>query len=141
MLTGSMALNRLPVFGSPMNNLQENPPIYRFLFCNDTHVVSEADAEHFRKFIDDANTVPDLFDFLVVCGDLGNMGTEEELVLSKRELDRLKRPFYTVIGNHDVLKDKDKTPYRTVFGNDRENYALQHKGTGLIHMDLTDGHS
>lgn len=140
---GSLGLSRLPVFGKAVFRLQDNPPLYRFLFCNDIHVMKEADAEHLGKFIDDVNTVPDLFDFLVVCGDMGQVGTEDELMLSKTQLDRLKKPFYTVMGNHDVTggSKADREPYYNTFGSNRENYVIEHKGVGHIYMDITNGKS
>jgi hypothetical protein len=44
---------------------------------------------------------------MVVCGDMGQVGNQADLELSKAQLDRLNKPFYTVVGNHDVTGNSD----------------------------------
>ena len=136
-------LLRCPALGQTAPAEEEGQPLFRFLFCNDIHVNNEANAEHFGRFIDDVNSVPELYDFMVVCGDMGQVGNQAELELSKAQLDRFNKPFYTVIGNHDVTgsSDADKDGYRRVFGANRENYLIEHKGFGLIFLDLSTGKS
>lgn len=114
---------------------------WTFLFCNDLHVSSDAEEAWFAECIGNWKGFSHLYDFVVVGGDLVNDGREEELVRVKRRLDRLGKPFYTVIGNHDntVASDNEKDAYRTVFGENRENYIIMHKDTALLFCDLSDG--
>jgi len=117
--------------------------LYSFLFCNDIHVTTQEQAGYFGESINNWDEFADLYDFVVVCGDLANNGTAEELLLVKDQLDHLKNPYYTVVGNHDVTKpgDDGKTGYEKVFGRNRMNYFVIHKDTALISLDLTDGMS
>lgn len=117
--------------------------LYSFLFCNDIHVTTRVQAEYFGESVGNWNTFADIYDFVVVCGDLANDGTAEELLNIKDQLDHLKNPYYTVVGNHDVTKpgDDGKAGYEQVFGREKENYFVIHKNTALLFLDLTDGMS
>lgn len=118
-------------------------PLYSFLFCNDIHLTTQEHAQYFAESIDNWESFTDLYDFVVVCGDLVNDGTAEELLRVKGQLNLLKKPYYTVVGNHDVTKPSDdgKAGYHKVFGYNRENYFVIHKNTALVFLDLTDGMS
>ena len=115
--------------------------LYSFLFCNDIHVSTQEQAGYFGESINNWDSFEDLYDFAVVCGDLVNDGTAEEFNRVKDQLNLLKNPYYTVLGNHDVTKpgDDGKIGYRKTFGDDKENYFVIHKNTALLFLDLTDG--
>ena len=73
----------------------------RFAFLTDVHVVpSNPQEEALRQAVDEINA--DLFDFVVVTGDLTNMGSDVELVNVKSILDRLKHRYYVVPGTHET---------------------------------------
>ena len=117
--------------------------LYSFIFSNDIHVTTQEQAGYFGESINNWDSFADLYDFVVVCGDLANDGTAEELFRVKDQLNHLKNPYYTIVGNHDVTKpgDDGKAGYHKIFGYDKENYFVIHKKTALVFLDLTDGMS
>lgn len=70
-------------------------------------------------------------EFFVALGDITQTGSKKEFEEAKRILDEGKMPYYTAIGNHDVIQNQDY--YDKVFGPKFRNvsYALQKKPTQL----------
>ena len=99
---------------------EENPKViasitkgrsdFSFYFMADSHCHYD-DLQDAVDFINAASDV----DFVINAGDLSDFGTEEELLWTKRILDKLKVPYLTAIGNHDILGFSDLA-YRKVFG-------------------------
>ena len=118
----------------------KDAPLFSFLFCNDLHINNEEHAAYFIESVENWNRFADRFDFVVVGGDLVEYGRTEEFSLAKSALDRLKNPYYTVVGNHDVSGEGDagKAAYRAAFGTGREDYVIQHRGVALLFLDLTE---
>ena len=118
----------------------EDNYLYSFLFCNDIHITTEEHELYFAASIDKWNSFSDYYDFIVVCGDMVNDGKKEEFIRCKRQLDRLQKPYYPVIGNHDITvgSKNEKDAYRSTFGENRENYVVMHNGTVLLFLDLTE---
>ncbi len=125
---------------SKKNKKEKKDPLFSFIFCNDIHINKKEHAVYFARSIKNWNTFSDKFDFVVIGGDIVEYGLKEEFDLAKIEFDKLKNPFYTVLGNHDVSAqgDKGKVAYRETFGLNRENYIVQHKDIALVFLDLTD---
>jgi Icc-related predicted phosphoesterase len=69
------------------------------------------------------------YDFVIVTGDLSNVGLVSELMESKSRLDDLAIPYLTTSGNHDLLINGEKIFYK-IFGND--TYAFEYQNTKLI---------
>jgi predicted phosphodiesterase len=119
---------------------KDDSPLFSFIFCNDIHINKQEHATYFTESITNWNSFSEQYDFIVICGDLVEYGQKEEFALAKKELDRLTKPYYTVLGNHDVSGEGDegKKGYRETFGADMENYIIQHNDVALMFLDLTD---
>ncbi len=76
------------------------PPL-RFAWLSDTHVGSGRGADDLRIAVGDINSQPGL-SFVIVSGDVTDMGSYENFRLAKEILDRLRIPYYIIPGNHDT---------------------------------------
>lgn len=142
LLGGSPALLYLiSCAGSKSIGGQGTGLLYSFIFSNDIHVSTDEHAAYIEQSVKDWNSFSQKYDFVVMCGDLVNNGTANEFVRVKAKLDLLEKPWYPVVGNHDVTGtgDEGKTAYREAFGDEKENYYVIHKNTALLFLDLTDG--
>lgn len=121
--------------------IPKGDPLFSFIFCNDTHINTEEHAKWFAKSVTNWNTFSNLYNFVVVCGDLVENGQKEEFSLAKGVLDRLDKPYYVVLGNHDVSGEgnQGKEAYHAAFGTGRENYIIHQNGVALLFLDLTHG--
>lgn len=73
---------------------------FKFAFLSDTHIgVKNAD-EDLRRTVQDINADTSL-KFVIISGDITELGTDEELLKAKEILSRLNKPLYVVTGNHD----------------------------------------
>ncbi len=120
---------------------QKRKLLYSFIFCNDLHITTDQHADYFAQSIESWSTFSPLYDFLVIGGDMANNGFAAELEKVKNLCDRLQKPFYPLVGNHDVSGpgEAGKIGYRRVFGTNRENYIIEHKKTILLFLDLSEG--
>ncbi|MBD3319621.1 MAG: hypothetical protein GF350_00835 [Chitinivibrionales bacterium] len=115
-------------------------PLFSFVFCNDIHVSTRAQAEYFGATVEHWRRINTDFDFVVICGDLVNNGTSEELLHVKHELRKLGKPCYVVAGNHDLVDGVSiaDSPFKEVFPSWRPNYLFQNDGFMMIVLDLTN---
>ena len=76
---------------------------FRFAFISDTHIGSPNGSaeEDLRRTVVDINNMNDIA-FVVITGDITELGTDEELKHAKQILDQLKVPWYIIPGNHDT---------------------------------------
>jgi len=134
----------LPVFFSVDSTAQIKP--FRFAFLSDTHIGSpDGKAEEdLRRSVHDINSRNDI-DFVVITGDITELGTNEELPLAKKLLDSLKQKYYIIPGNHDAgWSESGGMGFVSTFGNDR--FAFDHKGIRFIacasgpYVRMSDGH-
>jgi len=118
---------------------------FRFIFCNDLHIGEGgrvADSVAMAHVIGEWRTKVPSWDFVVLAGDLTENGDLAHMQWLKTALDSLHKPYYTVIGNHDITNDTDengKKNYLSVFGDNRLNYLIMHKNVGLVFLDLSNG--
>lgn len=75
---------------------------FKFAFLSDTHISTDpgVPADDLRRTIADLNLQSDL-DFVVITGDITEMGTDEEIRLAKNIFNDLKIPYHILPGNHD----------------------------------------
>ncbi len=105
-----------------------------FVQISDLHLSDEASTEYLARAVEWINN-PQTFgkqkpSFVVVTGDLSTSGLESELALAKRELDKLKLPYYVLPGNHD-LSDEHKGSFEKVFPG-RMQYSIEVSGCRLL---------
>ena len=119
---------------------------FRFAFLSDTHIGSpDGKAEEdLRRTVNDINNRNDI-DFVVITGDITELGTNEELPRAKKLLDSLRVKYYIIPGNHDVgWSETGGMGFISTFGNDR--FAFDHQGIRFIgcssgpYVRMSDGH-
>ena len=82
-----------------------------------------------EKQVNYINNNSQSFDFVIVTGDLSNVGLVEEFEQTKKRLDKLNLPYITTSGNHDLLIN-GRQIYKAMFGND--TYSFEYKNTKFI---------
>jgi outer membrane protein assembly factor BamB/predicted MPP superfamily phosphohydrolase len=116
----------------------------RFAWLTDTHVGSETGARDLTAAVGELNARHDL-DFVVLSGDITEMGLTLELKSARTILDSLRHPLYIIPGNHDTKwSESGLTAYPRLFGPERflffrGGYAFLglHQGPRLR---MADGH-
>jgi outer membrane protein assembly factor BamB len=119
---------------------------FRFAFLSDTHIGSPdgvAD-EDLKRTVADLNAMTDIA-FVVVTGDITELGTDEEITRAKKILDGLKVPYHIIPGNHDAgWSESGGVSFGKIFGNDR--FKFDYSGITFIgcasgpYMRMSDGH-
>jgi 3',5'-cyclic AMP phosphodiesterase CpdA len=101
---------------------------FRFALFTDTHIstTNPIPTEDLYNAIADVNALPNI-DFVLVDGDISNLGDTTSLKEAKRLLQTLKIPFYIVPGNHDFHWNVAGGPanFIHVFGADK--FIFTHK--------------
>ncbi|MEO6547912.1 MAG: PQQ-binding-like beta-propeller repeat protein [Ferruginibacter sp.] len=119
---------------------------FRFAFISDTHinVDNSVPSEDLRRTVADINAMSDVA-FVVITGDITEMGTNEELKMAKKILDSLHIPWYIIPGNHDTgWSESGGVMFSTVFGDDKFNF--EYEGIRFIgcasgpYVRMSDGH-
>jgi outer membrane protein assembly factor BamB len=122
------------------------PASFRFAFVTDTHIGSPngSPEEDLRRTVRDINQQTDL-DFVLVTGDITEMGTDEEIRLAKSILDSLRIPWYPIPGNHDTgWSESGGQSFIRLFGSDKFHFV--HQGIHFIgcasgpYVRMSDGH-
>ncbi|MBM3417058.1 MAG: metallophosphoesterase [Bacteroidetes bacterium] len=119
---------------------------FRFAFISDTHIGSPNGSaeEDLRRTVRDINAMTDVA-FVVLTGDITELGTNEELKLAKQILDSLDIPWYIIPGNHDSgWSESGGAMFITVFGNDK--FSFEYRGIRFLgcasgpYVRMGDGH-
>ncbi|RZK38652.1 MAG: metallophosphoesterase [Pedobacter sp.] len=117
---------------------------FKYAFISDTHVGASTGEEDLRRTIADINSQQDL-DFVVITGDITEMGTNEELRLAKSIFSLLNIPYYIMPGNHDTgWSESGGVSFIKEFGYDK--FTFDHKGYRFIacasgpYVRMSDGH-
>lgn len=119
---------------------------FRFAFISDTHIGSPNGGaeEDLRRTVADINTMQDIA-FVVLTGDITELGKNEELALAKRILDSLQVPYYIIPGNHDTgWSESGGLRFNQVFGDDK--FYFTYNGLHVIgcasgpYVRMSDGH-
>ncbi len=96
----------------------------RFAFLTDLHVVPNNPNEAVLKQVV-AEINQDEYDFVVITGDLSNMGSDAELLCVKAILDELQHPYYIIPGNHETnWSESAGMTFNRLWGADRFNFTV-----------------
>ncbi len=117
---------------------------FKYAFVTDTHIGTETGEADLRRTITDINEQKDI-DFVVITGDVTEMGTYEEVQLAYRLLATLKIPYYIIPGNHDTgWSESGGVDFNNRFGDDKFTFDFQ--GYRFIacasgpYVRMSDGH-
>jgi outer membrane protein assembly factor BamB/predicted phosphodiesterase len=119
---------------------------FRFAFLSDTHIGSPNGSaeEDLRRTVRDINAMDDIA-FVVITGDITELGTNSELATAKRIFDSLDVPYYIIPGNHDTgWSESGGMMYTTVFGYDK--FSFNYEGIQFMgcpsgpYVRMSDGH-
>ncbi|MGV3530143.1 MAG: PQQ-binding-like beta-propeller repeat protein [Flavisolibacter sp.] len=119
---------------------------FRFAFISDTHVGSPNGSaeEDLERTVADINQMNDI-DFLVLTGDITELGTDAQLKRAKEILDQLKVKWFIIPGNHDTgWSESGGLEFTRVFGYDKFHFT--HNGIHFIgcasgpYVRMSDGH-
>lgn len=116
----------------------------RFAWLTDTHVGADRGADDLRASVADINAIPGL-SFVLVTGDVTEMGSYENLRLAKDILDGLRIPYHIIPGNHDTKwSESGGSDFARLWGADR--FAFESGGFRFIGLSqgpvlrMGDGH-
>jgi outer membrane protein assembly factor BamB len=116
----------------------------RFAWLSDTHVGSDRGADDLRISVGDINTIPGL-SFVLITGDITEMGSFANLRLAKDILDGLSVPYHIIPGNHDTKwSESGGSDFARLWGDDR--FAFESGGFRFIGLSqgpilrMGDGH-
>lgn len=134
----------LTLLFSTVSFSQQKP--FRFAFISDTHIGSPNGSaeEDLRRTVRDINAMDDIA-FVVLTGDITELGTNEELKLAKQILDSLDVPWHIIPGNHDTgWSESGGVMFTTVFGYDK--FSFEYQGIRFLgcpsgpYVRMSDGH-
>ena len=92
---------------------------FRFAWLSDTHVGSQTAAADLSTSVLDINGMNDVA-FVILSGDVTEMGSDSQLETAKSILDSLKKPYYLIPGNHDTKWSASGcTKFLALWGNDK----------------------
>lgn len=119
---------------------------FRFAFISDTHISApNANPDlDLRRTVRDINVMDDIA-FVVLTGDITELGTREEIQLAHTILDSLDVPYYIIPGNHDTgWSESGGLDFSTIFGNDK--FVFDYNGIRFFgcasgpYVRMSDGH-
>ena len=107
-----------------------------FAFLTDVHVTPGGASDSLlRAAVAEINASP--VDFVLVTGDLCNMGSDVELQCVHGILKRLRKPWFAVPGNHETTWSQSAcTTFGRLFGNDGR---LAFRAGGYLFVGFTAG--
>ncbi|MFH0990637.1 MAG: PQQ-binding-like beta-propeller repeat protein [bacterium] len=123
--------------------IAQKKPI-KFAWLSDTHVGGTTGAADLSLSIQDINSLRDIH-FVILSGDITEMGTNIQIELAKSILDSLRLPYYIIPGNHDTKwSESGCTRFSEIFKKDR--FVFDAAGFRFIGMHqgpimkMGDGH-
>ena len=103
---------------------------FTFALITDTHAGSPDNDADLHRTVQDINRQNNIA-FVIVCGDVTEFGSYDELRTAKCLLDDLRVPFYAIPGNHDSNWSESGTnDFLRVFGND--TFGFEYNGYKFI---------
>jgi outer membrane protein assembly factor BamB/predicted phosphodiesterase len=117
---------------------------FRFAWLSDTHVGAQTGAADLSNSVRDINGLDNIA-FVILSGDITEMGSDFQLETAKSILDSLKKPYYIIPGNHDTKWSQSGcTKFLALWGSDKFTFTYGGYGFIGIHqgpiMKMGDGH-
>ena len=101
-----------------------------FAHVTDLHVGGSTGAQDLEKTIVDLNRQENL-QFVLFTGDITEFGSDEELLLARTIINRLRLPWYILPGNHDSKwSESGNNSFVTIFGS--EHFEFEKGGFHFI---------
>ncbi|HTY36391.1 MAG TPA: PQQ-binding-like beta-propeller repeat protein [Bacteroidota bacterium] len=117
---------------------------FRFAWLSDTHVGTATGAADLEASVRTINSMADVA-FVILSGDISEMGFDHQLELAKTILDSLHKPYYIIPGNHDTKwSPSGCTKFSSLWGKDR--FIVNYGGYRFVGMHegpimkMGDGH-
>lgn len=119
---------------------------FRFAFISDTHIGSPNGGaeDDLKRTVADINQMTDIA-FVVITGDITELGMDAEIRLAKHILDGLNVPYYIIPGNHDTgWSESGGVSFGNIFGNDK--FSFEYNGIHFLgcasgpYVRMGDGH-
>lgn len=114
---------------------------FRFALITDTHL-KQNDPQNeatLRQTVKDLNSQNNL-DFVIVAGDVADLGDRPSLLRAKQILDSLRIKYYAIPGNHDTRYCRTTTTtFDSVFT--QHHFSFTHKGYFFIGFNTGQGNS
>lgn len=119
---------------------------FSFAILSDTHISTNNDsaAEDLISVVSDINKNKTI-DFVIVAGDITEVGDYKSLKLAKSILDKLEKKVYVVPGNHDSKwSPSAMNDFSNIFGYER--FKFKHNGILFLGFNsgpiirMSDGH-
>jgi outer membrane protein assembly factor BamB/predicted MPP superfamily phosphohydrolase len=91
---------------------------FQFAWLSDIHIErGSSHNEDLQNSVDDINSRPEI-QFAILTGDITDFGFGVDLNIAKSILDKLKKPYYIVPGNHDTKwSESGNTAFQDIFGH------------------------
>lgn len=110
---------------------------FRFLVVNDLHHLNAECDPWFEALVTQMRRHEDAA-FTLLLGDLAETGERGNLAAVRDHFERLGKPVYVQIGNHDYRSATDRAAYEDLFP-DRINYSFTNGGWQFVGIDSTQG--
>jgi hypothetical protein len=132
-LKPDQVLQGIPGIPDTQDQVDPNAQItFKFAILGDSHT----DTQNLEKALNQAKNLG--VSFIVMMGDLSDVGTIEELTASKNKLETLGIPYYVGAGDHDLWDSRDKgnsaeTNFKTIFGTPYQSISYDNVRLLLIY--------
>lgn len=114
-------------------------PDLKFVVVGDPHVKAmdnnDTGAKRLRSIVRTINNMD--IDFAVIVGDITDKGEMKQYQLSKSILDELNKPYYVVIGNHDIKRSDDM--FKDYYGSPEKIEIIKSRNSGEVYQLLFVG--
>jgi 3',5'-cyclic-AMP phosphodiesterase len=84
--------------------------------------------DELSDFIDTVNAIQSI-DFVLLAGDISDFGLLEEFEMISEKMAALKKPYFGIIGNHDVLGKGDEV-FERMYGP--LNFSFNYRGVKFV---------
>lgn len=106
---------------------------FKFAWFTDTHIGTKGAEEDLTEAVNQVNSRKDI-SFTIVSGDITEKGLNDELERAKGILDKLKKTYYIIPGNHDTKwSPSGGVKFTDLWGDER--FAFEHKGVKFIGLN------